>query len=376
MDFADFHFETPWLLAVAVVVALAGLAGLRWTENRRRKGLAAFAAERLLSRLTAGYSSTRRFSKDLAVTTAIALIGVALAGPRWGVEITEQRATTEDVVFVLDVSKSMLVADMRPNRLARAKASIANFVRRKGTGSVGLVAFSGQAFLQCPLTRDYDAFFRTLEETDTSSIQVPGTDIGRALEEAEAAFAKNRNRKLVLMLTDGEDLEAGGIDAAKKLAREGLVVHSIGVGTPAGGPITVISALGSPDTLKDSSGEEIRSRLDEATLTQVAEITRGRFVRLGQAGEAAREAARVAAAAGAAVARAAAAAKAAWARVAAAAARAVARVAAAARAVAVAVARAAAAWAARARQRGRSKLASHHSEGGGEASVRAQRMRC
>jgi Ca-activated chloride channel family protein len=87
------------------------------------------------------------------------------------------------------------------------------------------------------------------------------------------------------MLTDGEDLEAGGIDAAKKLAREGLVVHSIGVGTPAGGPITVISALGSPDTLKDASGEEIRSRLDEDTLTKVAEITSGRFVRLGQAGE-------------------------------------------------------------------------------------------
>jgi hypothetical protein len=88
MDFADFHFETPWLLAVTVVVALAGFAGLRWTENRRRKGLASFAAERLLSRLTAGYSSTRRFSKDLAVTTAIALIGVALAGPRWGVALT------------------------------------------------------------------------------------------------------------------------------------------------------------------------------------------------------------------------------------------------------------------------------------------------
>ena len=285
MDFADFHFETTWLAIVAPFAGATLFAGLRWTELRRRRGLAAFAAERLLARLTAGYSATRRLTKDVALALSAALLLAALAGPRWGRETTEAKAAAEDVVFVLDVSKSMLVADMRPNRLARAKASIANFVRRKGTGSVGLVAFSGQAFLQCPLTRDYDAFFRTLEETDTSSIQVPGTDIGRALEEAEAAFAKNRNRKLVLMLTDGEDLEAGGIDAAKKLAREGLVVHSIGVGTPAGGPITVISALGSPDTLKDSSGEEIRSRLDEETLTKVAEVTRGRFVRLGQAGE-------------------------------------------------------------------------------------------
>ena len=185
---------------------------------------------------------------------------------------------------MLDVSKSMLVADMRPNRLARAKASIGNFIRRKGTGSVGLVAFSGSGFLQCPLTRDYDAFFRTLEETDTTSIQVPGTDVGRALAEAELAFAPNRNRKLVIILTDGEDLEAGGVDTAKKLARQGLVVHTVGVGTPAGGTITVINDVGAADTLK-SGGEEVLSRLDEDTLTKVAEATNGRYVRLGQAGE-------------------------------------------------------------------------------------------
>jgi Ca-activated chloride channel family protein len=284
MDFADFHFETPWLAAGALVAAGALLAGLRWTEARRRRGLAAFAAERLLARLTAGYSATRRLTKDIALALGAALLLAALAGPRWGREFTEARTAAEDVVFVLDVSKSMLVADMRPNRLARAKASIANFIRRKGTGSVGLVAFAGSGFLQCPLTRDYDAFFRTLEETDTTSIQVPGTDIGRALTEAEAAFAPNRNRKLVIILTDGEDLEAGGVEEAKKLARQGLVVHTVGVGTPAGGTITVINNDGAADTLK-SGGEEVLSRLDEDTLAKVAESTNGRYVRLGQAGE-------------------------------------------------------------------------------------------
>jgi len=253
MDFADFHFETTWL----------AFAGLRWTELRRRRGLAAFAAERLLARLTAGYSATRRLTKDVALALSAALLLAALAGPRWGRETTEAKTAAEDVVFVLDVSKSMLVADMRPNRLARAKASIGNFIRRKGTGSVGLVAFSGSGFLQCPLTRDYDAFFRTLEETDTTSIQVPGTDVGRALDEAELAFAPNRNRKLVIILTDGEDLEAGGVDTAKKLARQGLVVHTVGVGTPAGGTITVINDVGAADTLK-SGGEEVLSRLGQA----------------------------------------------------------------------------------------------------------------
>ena len=284
MDFADFHFETTWLAIVAPFAGATLFAGLRWTELRRRRGLATFAAERLLARLTAGYSASRRLTKDLALALSAALLLAALAGPRWGRETTEAKAAAEDVVFVLDVSKSMLVADMRPNRLARAKASIGNFIRRKGTGSVGLVAFSGSGFLQCPLTRDYDAFFRTLEETDTASIQVPGTDLGRALTEAELAFAPNRNRKLVIILTDGEDLEAGGIDTAKKLARQGLVVHTVGVGTPAGGTITVINDVGAADTLK-SGGTEVLSRLDEDTLTKVAEATNGRYVRLGQAGE-------------------------------------------------------------------------------------------
>jgi Ca-activated chloride channel family protein len=285
MDTADFHFEKPALLTVAVLAGLLVFGLLRWTERRRRLGLAEFAAERLLGRLTAGYSAARRRTKDAVLAVALALLVAALAGPRWGVEISQQRGATEDVVFALDVSKSMLVADMSPTRLARAKAAIANFVKRKGTGNVGLVAFAGQAFLQCPLTRDYDAFFRTLEETDTGSIQVPGTDIGRAIEEAELAFYSNRNRKLLILLTDGEDLEAGGVDTAKKLKRKGLVIHAVGVGTPAGGPIRVISPLGAVDTLKDSSGEEVRSRLDEKTLGELAGSTGGRFIRLGQAGE-------------------------------------------------------------------------------------------
>jgi Ca-activated chloride channel family protein len=285
MDTADFHFEKPGALLLAAVAGLVLFIALRWTERRRRQGLAAFAAPSVLARLTGGYATGRRLTKDAAQALAFTLIVACFAGPRWGVETTVQKGATEDVVFALDVSKSMLVADMSPTRLARAKAAIANFVRRKGTGNVGLIAFAGQAFLQCPLTRDYDAFFRTLEETDPTSIQVAGTDVGRALEEAELAFYSNRNRKLLIVLTDGEDLVAGGVDMAKQLKRKGLVVHAVGVGTPSGGPIRVVGDTGSIETLKDARGEEVLSRLDEKTLAGLAEATGGRFVRLGQAGE-------------------------------------------------------------------------------------------
>jgi len=285
MDLADPHLLRPWVLGV-VAAAAAALAWLHVRQASGRAGrLANLLDPRALGRGLSGLSPARRNAKAALGLAALLLLGVAAAGPRWGVEIAQRTSAAEDVVFVLDTSRSMLVRDMRPSRLERAKSAIASFVQRKGTGSVGLVAFAGQAFLQCPLTRDYDAFYRSLGETDTRAIPVPGTDIARALEEAEGAFAANRNRKLVLLLTDGEDLEAGGVEMARKLARKGLVVHTIGVGTEAGGPITVVGPDGLPDSLRDGEGNPVTSRLDEETLTKVAEATRGRYVRLGQAGE-------------------------------------------------------------------------------------------
>ncbi len=285
MDLADPHLLRPWVLGA--VAAAAG--GLAWAHLRqaavRARRLSGLLAPRAIRRGLSGLSVARRNAKAGLGLAALLLLGAAAAGPRWGAEAAPQTAAAEDVVFVLDTSRSMLVKDLRPSRLERAKAAIAAFVQRKGTGSVGLVAFSGQAFLQCPLTRDYDAFFRALGETDTRAIPVPGTDIARALEEAEGAFAANRNRKLVLLLTDGEDLEAGGVEMARQLARKGLVVHTVGVGTESGGPITVVGPDGLPDSLRDGEGNLVTSRLDEETLTKVAEATRGRHVRLGQAGE-------------------------------------------------------------------------------------------
>lgn len=285
MDFSDAHLVRPWVLWLAALAALGTFALLRFGAHRRMGALGRFVSERMLARDGRNDSPNRRCVKEFMICAAALLLGVALAGPRWGIEVTTSTAQGEDVVFVLDTSRSMLVKDMRPSRLERAKSSIAAFVRRKGTGSVGLVAFSGQAFLQCPLTRDYDAFFRTLNETDTRAIPISGTDIARALEEAEGAFAANRNRKLVILLTDGEDLEAGGVEAAGKLSRKGLVVHTVGVGTEAGGQITVVGPTGMPDALRDAEGNAVTSRLDESTLTKVASATGGRYVRLGQAGE-------------------------------------------------------------------------------------------
>ena len=165
----------------------------------------------MLLDLLRSHSPVSRVFKNLLLVLAVAGIGVALARPQWGETTEVSQALGEDILFVLDCSKSMLATDVQPNRLARAKYAILDFVQKHGRGRVGLVAFAGQAFLQCPLTFDYDAFREALMAVDEKTIPVPGTDIGRALDEGFRAMEKNDRRKFLVLVTDGEDLEKSGV---------------------------------------------------------------------------------------------------------------------------------------------------------------------
>ena len=216
---------------------------------------------------------------------AFLLAGLALARPQWGSVENANAFVGEDVLFVLDCSLSMTASDVPPSRIQRAKFAILDFVQKQSHGRVGLVAFAGSAFLQCPLTFDASAFEETLMNMDEKTIPVPGTDIGRALAEASRAMDKNARRKMVVLLTDGEDLEKSGIAAAKRLATSGVVVFTIGVGTPAGKEIQTVNTAGQPELLRDSKGEIVRSRLDETTLREIAEATGGSYFPLGNLGD-------------------------------------------------------------------------------------------
>jgi Ca-activated chloride channel family protein len=191
----------------------------------------------------------------------------------------------QDTLFVLDCSRSMLASDVAPSRLQRAKLAILDYVQRRGQGRVGLVAFAGEAFLQCPLTFDYGAFQEALMAIDDRTIPVPGTDVGRALDEASRAMDKTQRPKLLVLLTDGEDLEQGGVRTAEALAKEGVVVFTVGVGTPAGAEIQFLNELGKPELLRDSRGEVVHSRLDEPTLRAIAQSTHAAYYPLGPVGE-------------------------------------------------------------------------------------------
>jgi Ca-activated chloride channel family protein len=202
---------------------------------------------------------------------------VALARPQWGQETDTSAASGEDTIFLLDTSKSMLAADVRPNRLERAKLAIEDYLRRHGRGRVGLVVFAGQAFLQCPLTLDYDAFSDTLRSIDVNAIPVPGSDLGRALDEGSRALEKNEGRKLLVLLTDGEDLAGAGVRKAAELVKKDIVIYTVGVGTPAGSVIQVPAEPGGLQPLLDGEGRPVVSKLDEKTLEQIAKSTGGEY---------------------------------------------------------------------------------------------------
>ena len=283
--FANPHFAEPhWLwLAVLGPLVLVGLQ--RYSAWARNKQLARVAAPAFLKELSASYSAGRRLVKNGLLVLAVAAIGIALARPQWGEQEQSSRMLGQDVVFLLDCSESMMANDVTPSRLERAKLAILDYVQRHAHGRVGLVAFAGQAFLQCPLTFDYGAFYDSLMAIDSRTIPVPGTDIGRALDEGSRAVEKRSGVKLLVLLTDGEDLEKGGPRMAKKLAKEGVVVFTLGVGTPAGAEIEVRNERGQPTLVRDSQGRVVRSRLDEKTLRAIAQATHGEYFPLGPVGE-------------------------------------------------------------------------------------------
>jgi Ca-activated chloride channel family protein len=285
LNFANPHFAEPrWLwLAVLAPLVLVGLQ--RYSAWARRRQLAQLAAPEFLKELIGSYSPARRGIKNVLLVLAAAGVGVALARPQWGEQTEVSHLFGHDTLFILDCSRSMLASDVAPSRLQRAKLAILDYVQRYGHGRVGLVAFAGQAFLQCPLTFDYGAFSDALMTVDDRTIPVPGTDVGRALDEAYRSVDKNERRKVFVLLTDGEDIEQGGVRTAETLAKEGVVVFTVGVGTAAGAEVHFINEQGRQELVRDSRGEVVRSRLDEATLRAIAQATHGAYYPLGPLGE-------------------------------------------------------------------------------------------
>jgi Ca-activated chloride channel family protein len=260
-----------WLLPLAAVALIV-------QSRKKKRAMQGFADPHLLDRLTALEHRGRRFIKGLLLLLSLGLLLFALAGPRWGSHYEEVSQRGVDVMLLIDVSPSMLVEDISPNRLERARREILDFIKVVQGDRVGLVAFAGAAFVQCPLTLDYAALEMFLSALQPDLIPVPGTDLGAAIETGISAYdEKSATDKVIMLITDGEDNEKQGIKAARQAAAKGIKIFVFGIGDIGGGPIPELD--GSGGFKKDSQGKLILSKLEEESLQEIASLTGGTYVR-------------------------------------------------------------------------------------------------
>jgi Ca-activated chloride channel family protein len=278
METTSLTFGAPvwfWLLAAIPPLALLFL----WSHRRGRELVSKIVAPRLREQLVGSVSPLRRAVRAALVLVALAFAAFALAQPRYGFIEKETRQKGRDVIVAIDTSRSMMATDVSPTRLARAKLFTQDLVRLMQGDRIGLIAFAGSAFLQAPLTLDYSAVSNSLEELDTSLIPAGGTNLAAAINAALEAFGKAEgNTRALVVLTDGEELDADGIAAAKRAAGEGIRIFTVGIGSPEGSLIPIRLEDGRPDFVRDKEGKPVTSKLDESRLREIAAATGGLFI--------------------------------------------------------------------------------------------------
>jgi Ca-activated chloride channel family protein len=285
-EISGLQFGQPWWLAVGLVVCVSIALFYRKFDRRRQSDLEKMAHARFLPLLFAGDSPQRRRLKRVLWIAAVGLCFTSLARPQMGYEFREVRRRGIDLLFALDTSQSMLADDLSPNRLDRARLGIHDFVGRLEGDRIGLIPFAGSAYALCPLTLDYDAFRESLQVINTQMIPHQGTDLASAIQEAERLFEENQNNQRILVLiTDGEDLQGDVLEVAKKAHEKGMVIYTVGVGNPEGSTIPIQYQNGRRDVMRDQKGEVVRTKLDESTLKKIAEMTKGLYVPLGRGAE-------------------------------------------------------------------------------------------
>ena len=223
----------------------------------------------------------RRIIKFALQLLGLFLAIVSLAQPRWGYTFEDVKRKGLDLLIAVDTSRSMLSNDVQPNRLERVKLAVQDLINELQGDRVGLIAFAGRAFLQAPLTIDYDAVVEAINDLDTKSIPEGGTNISSAIALAMQSFGKSAtgNRALIIF-TDGEELSGDAIKTAKEAADAGVRIFTVGVGTPQGSLIPVTGDDGQTAFVKDSAGQVVKSKLDDKRLGEIAQATGGFYVHL------------------------------------------------------------------------------------------------
>jgi Ca-activated chloride channel family protein len=269
-----------WLVIMAITTAVVALF-LAWSRRKKLELLSRFIPGRLQAQLMSGVSPRHQTARELLWLFGVASVMLALARPQWGYRMEEVRQRGLDILVAVDTSRSMLAEDTVPDRLRRAKLAALDLMRQAKTDRLGLIAFAGTAFLQCPLTLDDEAFRQSVEALDVNIIPQGGTSLAAAIRTALETFEKSEdNHRALVLITDGEDHEAGIEDAMEDAQRTGMRIFVVGVGSAEGEVLRERDEAGVTRFIQGPDGQAIKSRLNESLLQEVVQQTGGFYVPL------------------------------------------------------------------------------------------------
>lgn len=264
-----------WLLLVIPVVLLMFGLLLVWQKRTQKK----FADKPLLKKLSPNRSLGKMVLKITIISLAIASLVIALVNPQFGTKLETVKREGVDVVFAIDVSKSMLAEDIAPNRLEKSKQLVTQIINNLASDRVGIIAYAGSAFPQLPITTDYAAAKMFLQSMNTDMVSSQGTAIKEAIELATTYFNdEEQTNRVLFLISDGEDHQGEVEEIAKQAARKGIRIVTIGVGTSRGGPIPNKRDGVIQSYKKDNEGETVISRLNEDTLREIASEANGKYI--------------------------------------------------------------------------------------------------
>lgn len=265
-----------YLLIIIPVIVILFLLVLIWKKSTRKK----FANTELLKRLTPNRSSNKGVIKLIVLILGLALLIVGLVNPKIGTKLETVKREGVDIVFAVDVSKSMLAEDIAPNRIEKAKRLVSEIINQLASDRIGIIAYAGQAYPQLPITTDYSAAKMFLQGMNTDMLTSQGTAIDQAIELATTYYddAEQTNRVLFI-ISDGEDHSEGStLDAVEDAIDEGITIYTIGVGKEKGAPIP-IKRNGILESLKkDNQGETVITKLNKEVLIDIASEGNGQYI--------------------------------------------------------------------------------------------------
>ena len=269
------HITFLYFLVLIPVLTVLLVLFLIW----RKKALNRFGESHLIYQMIPEFSTGRLIFKFILMMLSLAFLILALADPQTGSKIEKVDRRGIDVMIALDVSNSMLAEDIRPNRLERAKQSISKLIDRLDGDRIGIIVFAGKAYTQLPITSDYGAAKLFLSTISTNSVPVQGTAIADAIDMATTSFGQSKHNKAILVISDGEDHQGDVLEKTEIAVKNGIIVYTVGIGTPEGAPIPVYTGDVLTGYKKDHEGTTVVTRLDDSLLARIASIGKGMYVR-------------------------------------------------------------------------------------------------